>query len=79
LIQGAQSYANPTTNGCWGTGGIVIDNDDTSTTGASEIYFISLAGATAGGGAGGGTATSTNCTTGGAPTINAIQAQQQNP
>ena len=46
LIQGAQSYANPTTNGCWGTGGI---------------------------------ATSTNCTTGGAPTINAIQAQQQNP
>ena len=78
LREGAQNYPNPGTNGCFGTGGIVIDNDS-ATTGASEIYFISLNGATAGGGVGGGTATSSHCTTGGAPTILAIQAQQANP
>ena len=75
---GGQSYANVGTKGCWGTGSIVMDND-ASTTGASQIYFISLAGATAGGGAGGATPASANCSTGGATTINAIQAAQNNP
>ena len=75
---GAQDFTNVGTNGCWGTGGIVIDND-AATTGSSQIYFINLNGAAAGGGSGGGTTASANCTAGGAPTINAIQGAQNVP
>jgi hypothetical protein len=79
---GGQSYFNPGTKGCWGTGAIVIDGDATDPTvitGASQIYFVSLNGAAAGGGTGGATTASANCTAGAAPTINAIQASQNNP
>jgi hypothetical protein len=61
--------------GCWATGGIVIDNDAAST-GASQIYFVNLDGAGAGGPNG---ATSSNCTTGAATTIDAVQAKQSSP
>jgi hypothetical protein len=65
----------PGTNGCWATGGFVIDNSDQSTTGAQQIYFLNLNGASAGGPAG---ATSSNCTSGTA-TLNATQAAQSSP
>jgi len=71
------NVATPGTNGCWATGGIAIDNS-AATTGASQIYFVNLNGAAAGG-AGGGTPTSSNCTAGAAPTIDATQAQQSSP
>jgi len=69
---------DPATNGCWATGAIIIDNMST-TPGASQIYFVSLAGAAAGGGANGGTPTSSNCTAGAGPTIAAEQASQASP
>jgi hypothetical protein len=53
----------------------VIDNDAAST-GASQIYFVNLDGAGAGGPNG---ATSSNCTTGAATTIDAVQAKQSSP
>lgn len=65
----------PGTNGCWATGGLIIDNSDTTKTGAQQIYFVGLNGAAAGGPTG---ATSSNCTAGSA-TLNATQAQQSNP
>jgi hypothetical protein len=68
----------PGTNGCWATGGLVIDNSAT-TAGASQIYFVNLAGAPAGGPTGI-TQTSSNCSANsGVPTIAATQAQQSNP
>ena len=74
-LAGAQNHTNVGTNGCWPTSGIVVDNDAT-TTGASQIYFISLNGAAAGGAGG---ATSTACSTGAATTIDGIQASQSAP
>jgi hypothetical protein len=67
------NITTPSTNGCWATGGIVIDNIAT-TTGASQMYFVNLSGATAGGW--GGSATSSQCTAGGTPTITAVQTSQ---
>lgn len=67
--------ANP---GCWATSGIEIDNSST-TTGASQIYFVNLNGNGAGGPTSG-TYTSGNC--GGnsvANTIRAVQASQASP
>ena len=71
------STSGTSTTGCWATGGLVIDNAAT-TTGASQIYFVNLAGAGAGG-AGGSSYTSGNCTNGAGPTISATQAAQSNP
>jgi hypothetical protein len=65
----------PGTNGCWATGGLVIDNSATGTTGAQQIYFVNLNGAEAGG-AGGAPPTSSYCTAGTGPTIQAVQASQ---
>ena len=69
------NVATPGTNGCWATGGIVIDNLSAAA-GASQIYFVNLNGATAGGPTG---ATSGNCTAGSAASINAVQAAQSGP
>jgi hypothetical protein len=71
------NVTTPGTPGCWATGGILPDNSATAT-GASQIYFVNLNGATAGG-AGGGTPTSTNCAAGAGPTIDATQASQSSP
>ena len=57
----------PGGNGCWPTGGIVIDNSSTLA-GASQTYFIGLGGNTAGGPTGT-TQTSANCAAGTAGTI----------
>ncbi len=67
----------PGTNGCWATGGLIIDNSDTTKTGAQQIYFVGLNGAAAGGPTGT-TQTSSNCSAG-SSTLNATQAQQSNP
>jgi hypothetical protein len=72
------NVTTPGTNGCWATGGLVIDNSASGTTGAQQIYFINLNGAAAGG-ASGLSYTSSNCTTGAGPTINAVQASQASP
>ena len=72
-----QTFTAPASPGCWGTSGMVIDNDTAAgTTGGSEIYFVNLAGAAAGGPNG---STSSACAGGTTPTITAIQAQQANP
>ena len=71
VFSGAQNYPNVGTIGCWATGGIVIDND-ASTTGASEIYFTSLNGAEA-------VNPGSACSAGSPATINAIQAEQNAP
>lgn len=73
---GDENYATPGTNGCWATGGIVIDNSATNLTGAQQIYFVALNGTEAGGPNG---ATSSNCTTSAGPTLDAIQASQSSP
>jgi hypothetical protein len=67
-------------NGCWATGGIVIDNSIPSGTfaGASQIYFIGL-GTNAAGGPTGTTKTSASCGNGISTTISATQASQSNP
>jgi len=65
----------PGTNGCWATGGIIIDNLSAAP-GASQIYFVNLNGNTAGGATG---ATSGNCTAAGGGSINAVQAGQASP
>ncbi|HEV2381843.1 MAG TPA: hypothetical protein VG206_18900 [Terriglobia bacterium] len=73
------NVTTPGTNGCWATGGLIIDNSDTVTTGASQIYFLNLNGNAAGGPTGS-TQTSTNCTgASGSSPINAVQASQSNP
>jgi hypothetical protein len=64
-----------TGNGCWPTGGIVIDNSSTMA-GASQIYFLGLGTNAAGGSAGN---TSNKCQNGTASTSFATQAQQSNP
>jgi hypothetical protein len=68
-----------TSAGCWATGGIAVDNSDTTTTGASQIYFLNLNGIAAGGPVSG-TKTSSSCTSGTATNVlNAVQASQSNP
>ncbi len=67
--------ATPGTNGCWATGGIIIDNLSAAA-GASQIYFANLNGSTAGGPTG---ATSGNCTAASGASINAVQAAQASP
>jgi len=67
-------------NGCWATGGIVIDNSVPTGTlaGASQTYFIGLGTNTAGGPTGT-TQTSTNCPATTAGTMSATQASQVDP
>jgi hypothetical protein len=72
------NVTTPGTNGCWATGGFVIDNSASGTTGAQQIYFINLDGAAAGS-PNGATPASSNCTAGAGPTIDATQASQSNP
>jgi hypothetical protein len=69
------NVSTPGTNGCWATGGIIVDNSS-SAAGASQIYFVNLNGNTAGGPTG---ATSSNCTASSAANVNAVQASQSNP
>ncbi len=71
------NVTTPGGNGCWPTGGIVIDNSSTLA-GASQTYFIGLGGNTAGGPTGT-TQTSNNCAAGTAGTMSATQASQANP
>jgi hypothetical protein len=68
----------PATNGCWATGGMIIDNAVQSGTlaGASQIYFVTLSGNNAGGPSG---ATSSHCTTGISGTAAGVQTSQSNP
>lgn len=74
------NVTTPGANGCWATGGIVIDNSVPAGTlaGTSQVYFIGL-GSNAAGGPTLGTQASSNCTAGTAGTIAATQAQQSNP
>jgi len=74
------NVTTPGGNGCWPTGGIVIDNSVPTGTvaGASQTYFIGLGSNTAGGPTGT-TQTSTNCAAGTAGTMSATQASQSNP
>lgn len=74
------NVTTPGTNGCWATGGIVVDNSVPTGTlaGASQTYFIGL-GSNAAGGPALGTKASTNCTAGTAGTIAATQTSQSNP
>jgi hypothetical protein len=69
------NVTTPVTNGCWATGGIIIDNLSAAP-GASQIYFANLNGNTAGGITG---ATSSNCTASSAATIYGVQASQASP
>jgi len=68
------NVTTPGTNGCWATGGIVIDNSDATKTGAQQIYFVGLNGATAAGA----NTTSGHCTSGTAA-LNGVQVSQSNP
>jgi hypothetical protein len=72
------NVTTPGTNGCWATGGLIIDNSDTTTTGASQIYSVNLNGNAAGGPTGT-TQTSSNCTAGTGNAILATQASQSSP
>jgi hypothetical protein len=74
------NVTTPAGNGCWPTGGIVIDNSSTLA-GASQTYFIGLGSNAAGGptGTSGTTRTSANCNAGAAGTMSATQASQLNP
>ena len=64
--------------GCWVTSGFVVDNSST-TTGASQIYFINL-NANGAGGPTTGTYTGASCGSNvDTNTIQAVQAQQSNP
>jgi hypothetical protein len=72
------NVATPGGNGCWPTGGLVVDNSVPTGTlaGASQTYFIGLGGNVAGGSIG---TTSANCGATTAGTISATQASQSNP
>ena len=70
------NVTTPVAPGCWATGGFVIDNSDNLTTGAQQIYFVNLNGASAGGPSGN---TSANCTTDNTASLDATQASQANP
>ncbi len=74
------NVTTPGTNGCWATGGIVVDNSVPTSTvaGASQTYFIGF-GSNAAGGPTLGAQTSSNCSAGAAATIAATQASQSNP
>ncbi len=74
------NIVDTTGNGCWATGGIIVDNAVASTTlaGASQIYFINLNGNNPGGPTGG-APTSTGCATGAGKTIQAVQTSQAAP
>jgi hypothetical protein len=66
------NVANVTSPGCWATGGLVIDNTDTTNNGA-QVYFMALSGNTAGGAGG---VTSGNCQVGSGKQTQAYQASQ---
>jgi hypothetical protein len=74
------NVTTPGSNGCWATGGIVIDNSvpTGAMAGASQAYFVDL-GTNAAGGPAGNTRTSNQCTAGTAARIGATQASQSNP
>jgi hypothetical protein len=69
------NVTTPAGNGCWPTGGIVIDNSS-ALAGASQTYFIGLGTNAAGGSTG---STSANCAATTANTVSATQASQSNP
>lgn len=69
------NVTTPVGNGCWPTGGIVIDNSS-ALAGASQTYFIGLGNNAAGGPTGN---TSANCNAGAAGTMSATQASQASP
>jgi hypothetical protein len=71
------NVTTPAGNGCWATGGIVIDNGSVMA-GASQTYFVGLGTNTAGGPTGT-TQTSAGCQAGTASTISATQASQLSP
>ena len=48
-IQGSAAVTTVTTPGCWSTGGIIVDNADTTPTGTSNLYLLELNGNGAGG------------------------------
>jgi len=75
-----QNFITPGTDGCWSTGGIVIDND-AATAGASQIYFVNLNGEDAGtlDPDGNVVSASSNCTAGTNATLQAVQAAQAAP
>ncbi len=75
-----QNFATPGGNGCWATGGIVVDNDATSA-GASQIYLMNLNGEDAGTLNSGGAVVpaSGNCAAGATTSLQAIQASQSAP
>ena len=75
------NVTTPGTNGCWATGGIVIDNSVQTGTlaGASEIYFVNLDGNAAGSPVSS-AKTGTSCSGSTASAImNGVQASQANP
>jgi hypothetical protein len=67
------TVTTPGTNGCYATGGVIVDNVS-DLTGASQIYFVGLNGANAAGVPTG----SSGCTSGTAVTL-ATQASQASP
>ncbi len=69
------NVTTPAGNGCWPTGGIVIDNSS-ALAGASQTYFIGLGTNAAGGSTG---STSANCAATTTNTVSATQASQSNP
>jgi hypothetical protein len=72
---GSLNLTNVGSPGCWATGGIVIDNSDTGTAGASQVYFINLNGNNAGG-PWDNYVTSGKCAVSGGAFIQAVQASQ---
>jgi len=78
VLSGSGNVTTPGGNGCWPTGGFVIDNSvpPGSFAGASQTYFIGLGSNAAGGSTG---STSNQCNGGTASTILATQASQSNP
>ena len=76
VLSGSSNVNAEGNPGCWATGGIVVDNSST-TTGASQIYFVNLNGNGAGGPTSGTSALCTNNV--GTNTILAVQASQSSP
>ncbi|MGA9059108.1 MAG: protein phosphatase 2C domain-containing protein [Terriglobia bacterium] len=73
-LSGSLNVTNVGSNGCWATGGLVIDNsDDYQPANQNQVYFIGLNGNTAGGPGG---PTSKACTSVSGKTTLAWQASQ---
>jgi hypothetical protein len=73
------NVTTPSTNGCWATGGLIVDNSTTSATlaGASQLYFVNLDANAAGSPSG---VTSSGCTSPSTVSIlDGVQAAQSSP